>query len=180
MSKETKTDTPKNEASPAPLVKDDAYYNARIGATKEAIDAMPQTNKVEKRAHTQIMLAYEDVNDPAADDSDADRYKAYLYLKLLDSKNNLDSIKSVRSSDPHTQSYHTYALHQATQLLNSDANFSAFAPLRQSKDDPNRTLNLTDLTKYLAGKYEDSNPYNKATTYTLPTTDDANATPEVV
>lgn len=171
---EKKTTEPKPKVAVVPRTDD--YYTSRTANTQEAIDALPD-GKVKQ----QMQWALDDVlTPPETCEDDKQRYALYQYLKNMDSQHKIDSIKSVRTSDPHTASYHAYTRTFAVALLNADADFTAFAPLRKVTTDPTRTLSFDDLVSHLQGKYEDAHPYDKTATYDLPTNDDDEDTPEVV
>jgi hypothetical protein len=166
MPKETKTETPPEEKpATVKVVRDDTWYSVRTVNTQAAIDALESDNK-RLRAKTLLDEVINGVDEDGAVLDDKERLASYSNLKVLDGRWGMDSIKTVRSTDPKKQAYEDHALLQAENLLNIDADFTQFAAIRKTKTG-SKLLSLASLRTYLAGKWEDNNPYNPATDYTL-------------
>jgi len=166
MPKETKTETPPEEKpATVKVVRDDTWYSVRTVNTQAAIDAL---EKPTQRLRVQTLLdeVVKGVDEDGEVLDDKERLASYSNLKVLDGRWGMDSIKTVRSTDPKKQAYEDHALLQSESLLNIEGNFAQFAAIRKTVKG-SKLLSLASLRTYLAGKWEDNNPYNPATDYTL-------------
>ena len=166
MPKETKTATKADEKPPTvKVVRDDAWYSVRTVNTQAAIDALEKpTQRLRVQTLLDEVIKGHDEDDVVLDDKE--RLASYSNLKVLDGRWGMDSIKTVRSTDPKKQAYEAHALLQAENALNIECDFAQFAAIRKTKTG-SKLLSLKSLSEYLAGKWEDNNPYNPATDYTL-------------
>jgi len=170
MPKKTKTDDkPKVE-----VIRDDAYYQARISRMPQAIENMPEGKNKQK-----VQFAYDEVMGEEQLEDDKDRYQAYLHLGHLNKRFELDAIDRVRSADPNKNAWEDLSIAQATQLINSDADFSGFTQMRTNKAGVREPLTSKYLIDYLATNYQRNNKYDKNTDYTTQTPQVEDTVPEV-
>lgn len=175
MPKKTKTETePKVE-----VVRDDAYYQARVGRMPQAIENMPTTNKDEMRNQMKVQFAYDEVMGEEQLTDDKERYQAYLHLGHLNKRYELEAIDRVRSADPNKNAWEDLSIAQATQLLNADADYTGFTQIRTNKDGVREPLTSQYLIEYLASNYQRNNKYDAKTTYTTQTPQVEDTVPEV-
>lgn len=164
MPKKTETEPEK-----VVIVKDDNYYQARINRMPQAIKDMPTSSKDELRNQMKVQFAYDEVMGEEQLQDDKDRYQAYLHLGHLNKRFELDAIDRVRSADPNKNAWEDLSIAQATQLLNSEADYTGFTQIRAGKNGKRSPLNAEYLIDYLATNYQRHNKYDKNTDYTTPT-----------
>lgn len=63
-------------------------------------------------------------------------------------------------------------------MLNSDADFTQFAPLRKTAKGA-KTLTLASMVEYLASKWQDLNAYSSKADYSEATTEEAEVETQV-
>lgn len=157
-----KTEKPKTKTEPEAKTptapKDLEWFTLRVANTQDAINNMD-----EGRPRTQMQFALDDVLDASIDDKK--RYTYYTQLKALDDRYNIDSIKTIRTTDPNTTAYHAIAEMASMALLEGQGDYTQFAAVRRTAKNPNATLTEEALLAFLAGRYEDNSPYDKKTDY---------------
>ena len=161
------------------VVRDDAYYHARVSRMSQAIENMPTTNKDELRNQMKVQFAYDEVMGEAQLTDDKERYQAYLHLGHLNKRYELDAIDRVRSADPNKNAWEDLSIAQASQLLNEEADFTGFTQIRSNKDGVREPLTSKYLIEYLATNWQRNNKYDKKTTYTTQTPQVEDTVPEV-
>ena len=161
-----------NKEASKTTVRDDEYYSIRLSNTQEAINQMD-----EGRAKNQMQYALDDVTSPMDGTSDAQRYQAYLYLRGLDSRHGINSIKRIKTNDPNRIAYDNMVEGEVEAFLNGSNDGTSFNPIRKTKDGPT-SLTMDSLKEFIAGKY--NIPYDKNTNYATTSTDETAQTEEVV
>jgi|TARA_R100001463_G_scaffold47531_1_gene96430 hypothetical protein len=164
----------KNENTQASqkIVKDDEYYNVRLSNTQEAIDQMD-----DGKVKNQMQYALDEVLTPVADTTESQRYNAYLYLRNLDTRHGVNSIKRIKTNDPNRMAYDNMVEGEVDNFLNGINDGTTFDPIRKTKNGE-KHLTMKSLKEFIAGKY--NIPYDKNTDYATTSTDETAQTEEVV
>jgi len=97
----------------------------------------------------------------------------------LNTRYKLEAIDRVRSADPNKNAWEDLSVAQATQLINSDADFTGFTQMRTNKEGVREPLTSKYLIDYLATNYQRNNKYDKNTDYTTQTPQVEDTVPEV-
>jgi len=172
-----KTETEKTEK--VEVIRDNAFYHARIGRMPQAIENMPTSNKEELRNQMKVQFAYDEVMGDEQLTDDKERYQAYLHLGHLNKRYELNAIDRLRGNDPNKNAWVDLSMAQATQLLNAEADFTGFTQMRTNKDGVREPLTNEYLIDYLATNYQRNNKYDKNTNYTTQTPQVEDTVPEV-